>query len=193
MPSAPQSEQRETVERAVESLLQALGHDVTGELAATPTRVAELWLGHLLSGHQTDLDALDLSASPSDCSDPVSLVDIGIHMVCPHHLTIAFGKAHVAYTPKGKLTGFGSITNLVSVCTQRLILQEEAAALIARTLVAKLDATAAVAVLDATHPCHNVVHPRSHQARAVSWARAGDATAAALLEASLRETIRSEK
>ena len=192
MSSALDPTQQKAVEDAVSGLIQALGHEITGELEATPSRVAELWLGHLLAGHTVDLDALTLSTSASESRDPVSLVNMGVHMVCPHHLTIGFGKAHVAYAPQGKLTGFGSITQLVSACTQRLILQEDAASLIAQTLVTKLEARAAIAVLDATHPCHNVLHPRSHESRAISWARAGEDDVAAQLETMLRETIVSQ-
>ena len=192
MPPVQDKKQQKAVETAVSGLIKALGHEIAGELEATPSRVTELWLDHLLKGHETDLDALTLSTSPSDSQDHISLVDIGIHMVCPHHLTIGFGKAHVAYAPQGKLTGFGSISELVGVCTQRLSLQEDAASLIAQALVSKIDARAAVAVLDATHPCHNVLHPRAHEARAISWARAGDEEVAARLETTLRDTIQAE-
>ena len=188
MPSSSDTTKAEQVERAVASLLEALGQPLTGELEGTPKRVTELWLEHLLAGHEVDLDSLTMSTSPSQSVDPVSLVDIGVHMVCPHHLTIAFGKAHVAYVPGGKLTGFGGIAKLVNACTQRLILQEDAATLAAQTLVKKIDAQAAVVVLDATHPCHNVLHPRSHQARAVSWARAGNPEQSARLESILQES-----
>ena len=191
MPPVSDKERQKAVENAVSELIKALGHEISGELEATPSRVTELWLEHLLKGHETDLNALTLSTSPSDSQDYISLVDIGIHMVCPHHLTIGFGRAHVAYAPQGELTGFGSISELVSVCTQRLILQEDSASLIAQTLVNKIDALAAVAVLDATHPCHNVLHPRAHESRAISWARAGDEETAARLEATLRDTIQA--
>jgi GTP cyclohydrolase I len=119
----------------------------------------------------------------------VSLLDLGVQLVCPHHLTVAFGRAHVAYVPGARVAGFGALARLVAACAARVALQEEVTSAIAEALVEHFGARAAVAVIEATHPCHNVLHPRSHGARAVTWASAGEARAKRQLARELRAAL----
>ncbi len=174
---------REALTAAFAQLLEAAGYEESGEALGTPARAAELWDETLLAGVGVPLaDALG-DPIPADSEDPVSMLDMGVHMVCPHHLTVSFGKAHVAFTPKRSIIGFGSLATLVERATARLVLQEQATKDIARALYERLDAKAAVAAIEGTHPCHNVPHPRSHEARAITVASAGDAVEAKRLEA----------
>ncbi|MEZ4273399.1 MAG: GTP cyclohydrolase I [Myxococcota bacterium] len=57
---------------------------------------------------------------------PVILTKIGVHLICPHHLTVAFGEASVAYIPGTQVASFGAISDLVQACTARLTFQETA-------------------------------------------------------------------
>ncbi|MEE8408582.1 MAG: GTP cyclohydrolase I [Myxococcota bacterium] len=181
---------REAATRALGDLLTGLGCDLRGELRQTPSRAATLWSEHLLAGEGADLGELLGRGSRSKARAPVLLLDVGVHLVCPHHLTVAFGQAHVAYLPGGRLAGFGALARLINACTARLILQEDAAAMISTALVERLGARAAVAVIEARHPCHNVLHARSHRARAVTWGRHGDATGCRDLSSKLRAAMR---
>lgn len=170
---------REALEAAFTQLLLAAGREPTGEFAETPARAAELWDAQLLAGVERSFeDLFDEVIVDPDRTDPISMLDMGVHLVCPHHLTISFGQAHVAYHPAGKIVGFGTLAELVERATARLVLQEEATDDIARVLQEQLGARAAVAAIEATHPCHNVPHARSHGARALSWATAGDSAIA---------------
>jgi GTP cyclohydrolase I len=177
------------VAAAFRGLLESLDAPVAGELRQTPERAAALWLDHLTSGEGINLAAVLGRGSPSASASPVSLFGIGIHLVCPHHLTIAFGQAHVAYIPNGRLAGFGALARLVGAASARLALQEEVTDAIADALICGLGARAAVVVLEATHPCHNVLHPRSQRARAVTWAVRGEKSAARRLEQDLRRAL----
>lgn len=174
--SASRRQQQAT--RAIRALLQGLGVSLAGELKGTPARAASLWVEHLLAGEGLDPKEVLGRGSKTRSRSPVSLFDVGVHLVCPHHLTVAFGEAHVAYLPRTRVAGFGALARLVRACTARLALQEDATQLIADTLVLHLGAVAAVVVIDALHPCHNVPHARSHRARAVTWGIAGDKAAA---------------
>ena len=187
--SLENTEKKQKIAKAVEQLLTAMDIEVSGECAQTPERVAELWADYLLVSQENDPGDIQLTLSPAPNSTPVSLVNIGVHLVCPHHLTIAFGKAHICYEPGEYVVGFGALTKLLEHCTQRLNLQEDATAMAANILQEKLQARAVCVVIDARHPCHNILHTRGHDARAITWSHAGDLEAARRLEEKLRHEL----
>ncbi|MBN1961219.1 MAG: GTP cyclohydrolase I [Deltaproteobacteria bacterium] len=174
---------------AFTQLLKALGVNEHPEMAETPKRAAELWLKHLLAGEQNNLANIIRKNSISTSSDPICLLNIGVHLVCPHHLTVGFGYAHIAYIPKKRVVGFGSLTRLVTTAAARFALQEDITNLIADALMQQLEADAVIAVIDAIHPCHNLKHPRSHQARAVTWAIRGPAKQSKILKTHVRDAL----
>lgn len=184
---------REALEAIFSQLLEAAGYEANGEMAETPARAAELWDERLLAGVGRPLAEVLGEPIVAESHDPVSMLDMGVHLVCPHHLTVSFGKAHVAFTPTRAIIGFGSLAKLVERATARLVLQEQATRDIATTLQESLDARAAVAAIEATHPCHNVPHPRSHGARAFTVASAGDAAEAKRLEAMIFAAIQGSE
>lgn len=181
---------RRRVVAAFTELLAALGTPTRPELKLTPTRAAALWLDHLIAGEGADLAAIvGKKASLSSSRSPVSLFNIGVHLVCPHHLTVAFGHAHIAYVPNGRVVGFGPLARLVAAATSRLSLQEDVTDMIANALMQHLGASAAVAVIEAVHPCHNVTQPRSHRAHVVTWAVRGPSRASRELRQQLNQAI----
>jgi len=188
-PSRKRPIDRRRLRAAFAELTAALGVPRDPELARTADRATELWAQHLLAGEGVELASTLGEATPSASAAPVSLFGLGVHLVCPHHLTVAFGHAHVAYVPGGRIVGFGALARLVAAATSRLTLQEEATDAVARTLVDALGARAAIAVIDAVHPCHNVLHARSHRAHAVTWASRGEPAAARRLERDLRRAL----
>lgn len=182
----------DTLLEAFQTLLRASGRAGEAEFDETPARAALLWDKHLLRGERGSLiDALGEIIDDPDRTQPISMLDMGVHMVCPHHLTVAMGRAHVAYEPAGHIVGFGSLARLVEQATARLILQEEATDDIANTLVEVLGARAAVAAIDAVHPCHNVPEARSHGAHALTWSLVGDELRAKRLQEIILSGIKS--
>jgi len=184
--SASGKQRKANAERALRDLLVGLGCELKGELRDTPSRAAELWTRYLLDGEEQDLSTILGTGSRTRSRAPVTLYNVGVHLVCPHHLTVAFGLAHVGYLPKGRAAGFGALARLIHASTARLVLQEDASATIAETIVERMGAGAAVAVIDAMHPCHNVPHARSHRARAVTWGEAGSGTGVRQLKGLLK-------
>ncbi len=162
------SKNRRRVEAAFRELLAALGHEPRGELAGTPRRAAELWAEHLLAGEREDVGKLLGRAMPSRARAPVLLTGLGVHLVCPHHLTVALGEASVAYSPGGRIAGFGAIARVVEALGARLVLQEEVTREIGEALLEHLGARAALVRIDAAHPCQGVLHARAHGARVVT-------------------------
>lgn len=171
----PSRADRSAVERALRELLEGLGYELEGDLAGAPARAAELWIDRLIAGEHRDLGRIIQEGRRAETSSaPVCVTGMGVHMVCPHHLTVSFGHAHVAYVPGGHIVGFGTLARLVEAATARLVLQERATRDIARALVEHLGARAAAVAIQAIHPCHNVLHARSHDAQALTWASEGD-------------------
>lgn len=157
---------------AVEALLDALplpdGERRRAELdlAGTPRRVAEAWLGDLLDGYGADPAAVLAETMTSRGRDLVAVTGIDYHSMCPHHLLPSRGVAHVAYVPGRRVVGFGQIARLLDCFAHRLILEEEVARRVAEALVRHLGARGAAVILDAEQACLSVRGERRPRARA---------------------------
>lgn len=157
---------------AVEALLDALPlpdgerRRTELDLAGTPRRVAEAWLGDLLDGYGTDPAAILAETMTSRGRDLVAVTGIDYHSMCPHHLLPSRGVAHVAYVPGRRVVGFGQIARLVDCFAHRLILEEEVARRVAEALVRHLGARGAAVILDAEQACLSVRGERRPRARA---------------------------
>ncbi|HET6344255.1 MAG TPA: GTP cyclohydrolase I, partial [Myxococcota bacterium] len=84
----PRSSKRRRVEKAFEALLEALGVAVEGDFARTPGRAASLWLDQLLAGAETEPTRALGRGVASRAVSPVCITHMGVHLVCPHHLTV---------------------------------------------------------------------------------------------------------
>jgi GTP cyclohydrolase IA len=162
---------------AVARFLDALGlpDDVrrSADLAGTPARVAEAWLGDLVDGYRREPAEVLAESMRSPARELVVLTGIEFHSMCPHHLLPSRGVAHVAYLPGGRLVGFGQLARLVDVLAHRLVLQEDLARGVAAALVEHLGARGAGCVLDAEHLCLSARGERQAGARAHAEAFAG--------------------
>ena len=109
----------------VRAILAGLGQDPTREgLEKTPERV-EKSLRFLTSGYQTDCKTLlNEALFTVEYDEMVTIKDIECFSMCEHHLLPFFGKAHVAYLPKGKVVGLSKIPRLVDTFARRLQVQE---------------------------------------------------------------------
>ena len=179
--------------KATAQWLAALGYPNNAAARTTTRRVADLWIKHLLAGEDIDLSSI-VKPLPSANDGIVALCDLRVHLVCPHHLTVAFGVAQVAYVPQGFVAPLGQISRLVSAATSRLVLQESAVQDIAQHLAASLKAAAVLVSLEATHPCHAIPIPQAHAAKLVSYAFVGNKKERrALMEALRRSTTRRSR
>jgi len=169
---------RAAAEGAILAFLQAIGRDPADEpeLQGTPARVTEAYLKDLCSGYERD---------PADVVRPhliegstaiVSLRDIEVTTMCPHHLMPASGLGAIAFRPRGKLVGLGVLADLLDVLSRRLVLQEEIGERVAATLAAELDARWVACHLALTHSCMTARGERKHGARAETFAFVGDSS-----------------
>jgi GTP cyclohydrolase I len=160
---------RQGMERAVADFLRAAGLDLGDpNMRETPARVASAWLDEFLDGYRTTPEEILRERYPVERSDDSAMVVI-THLeyrsVCPHHLLPYRGRAHVAYVPDRAVVGFGRLSALVDCLAHRLILQEDLARQVARSLSRELGSPATACVLEAEMTCLRLRGEYQHQAR----------------------------
>ena len=138
----------------VRAVLEAIGEDPDRDgLLKTPDRV-ERAFRFLTRGYTEDIDALLNSAVfDVDYDEMVVVKDIELYSMCEHHLLPFFGRAHVAYLPKGKVIGLSKIPRLVDAFARRLQVQERMTVQIAEALQEKLHPRGVGVVVEAMHLC----------------------------------------
>lgn len=139
---------------ATREILKGLGEDPAREgLVRTPERHAKA-LAFLTSGYKTDPEKMLKQALFTEDYDQMVIVkNIEFYSLCEHHLVPFFGKAHVAYIPKGQIVGLSKIARLVNVFARRLQVQERLTKQIATQLMETLKPQGVAVVLDAVHLC----------------------------------------
>jgi len=80
--------------------------------------------------------------------------DIPFYSVCEHHLAPFFGKAHIAYLPRGgKVIGLSKLARIVQCYARRPQLQERLTSQVADLLYKGLPCAGVAVVLEAEHLC----------------------------------------
>ncbi|HLG43109.1 MAG TPA: GTP cyclohydrolase I FolE [Planctomycetota bacterium] len=138
----------------VREMLVGLGEDPDrAGLRRTPHRVEEA-MRWLTRGYQQDLDVIVNGAVfPSDCDEMVLVRDIDFFSLCEHHLLPFFGRAHVAYLPKGRIIGLSKIPRIVDAFARRLQVQENLTMQIARTIQQALKPAGVGVIVQGNHLC----------------------------------------
>lgn len=141
-------------ERAIGEILKFIGEDTKREgLLLTPRRVAKAWR-FLTSGYGQDVKKVLNNAVFKEKYDEMVIVkDIDFFSICEHHLLPFYGKAHIAYIPKGKIVGLSKIPRLVEVFSRRLQVQERMTQQIAETLFKVLEPDGVAVIVEARHLC----------------------------------------
>jgi GTP cyclohydrolase I len=142
------------IARHVRAVIAAIGEDPQREgLQKTPERVDKAFR-FLTKGYREDIDALLKSALFTVSYDEMVLVkDIDVFSLCEHHLLPFFGKAHVAYIPKGRVIGLSKIPRLVDAFARRLQVQERLTVQIAEALQEHIQPRGVGVVIEAMHFC----------------------------------------
>jgi GTP cyclohydrolase I len=103
----------------------------------------------------------------------VIVKDIEFRSICEHHLLPFVGRAHVAYVPRDKVVGLGSIAHVVETVAARPQLQERLTEEIADTLQQGLDPLGVLVVMDAVHQCVTTRGPRQTSSSTITLASRG--------------------
>jgi GTP cyclohydrolase I len=135
-------------------ILRDIGEDPTREgLAKTPERVAKA-LQFLTHGY--DLDPAEILKSAMFTEDYQQMVivrDIEVYSLCEHHMLPFFGKAHVAYIPKGRIVGLSKLPRVVDAFARRLQVQERLTVQIRDCIQETLQPAGVAVVIEAQHMC----------------------------------------
>ncbi len=144
----------ERVEDAVRHILVEIGEDPSREgLKATPGRVHRMY-AELTAGYQVDPDRLINGAVfEVGYSEMVVVKEIPFYSLCEHHLLPFFGRAAVAYIPRGRVVGLSKIPRIVEMYARRLQVQERLTQQVADFLMDRLDPKGVGVVVEATHLC----------------------------------------
>ncbi len=142
------------IESAVRQILIEIGEDpARAGLVDTPARMHRMYR-ELTAGYHVDVDRLiNRAIFEVEYSEMVVVRDIEFHSLCEHHLLPFFGRAHVAYIPKGRVIGLSKIPRIVEMYARRLQVQERMTQQIAELLMERLQPDGVGVVLEATHLC----------------------------------------
>ncbi len=143
-----------TIQPLVRDMIEWIGDNPSRQgLKKTPVRF-EKALRWLTRGYTENLDRIINGALfDSDCDEMVVVRDIDFFSLCEHHLLPFFGKAHVAYLPKGHIIGLSKLPRIVEVFARRLQVQEQLTMQIAETIEAKLRPKGVGVVVQGYHLC----------------------------------------
>ena len=135
-------------------LIRRMGEDPDRDgLLRTPERM-EKAAAFLTRGYgQTVEDVLHNALFNVDYDEMVIVKDIEFYSQCEHHLLPFYGKAHVAYLPKGKVIGLSKMARLVDVFARRLQVQERLTRQVAEAIEDAIHPQGVGVILEAQHLC----------------------------------------
>ena len=143
-----------STEELYRELLRRLGEDPARDgLLKTPERM-EKSLAYLTRGYkQSPNELLRGALFDVDYDEMVIVRDIEFFSLCEHHVLPFFGKAHIAYVPKGKVIGLSKVARLVDVFARRLQVQERMTRQVADAIVEAIAPLGVAVILEAQHLC----------------------------------------
>lgn len=163
----------EKIKQGVRMILEGVGEDPNREgLVETPDRVARMY-EEIFSGLY--MDAAEPLAKRFHVSgnEMVLEKDIVFYSTCEHHLMPFFGKAHVAYIPKGEVVGLSKIARTVEVFAKRPQLQEQLTAQIADAINEQLHPMGVMVMVEAEHTCMTMRGVKKPGSKTVSYVTRG--------------------
>lgn len=162
------------ITNSVTQILQAIGEDPAREgLVRTPERVARAYQ-EILAGYQTDpVQLVNGALFNVDYDEMVIVKDIEYYSLCEHHMLPFFGKAHVAYVPKGRVIGLSKIPRIVDMFAHRLQVQERMTQQIAEFIQEVINPWGVGVVIEGQHLCMMMRGIKKEQAKMTTSAMLG--------------------
>lgn len=136
------------------NIISLLGENAEREgLVKTPERIAKA-MSFLTQGYNLDPHAIIKSALfEQESQEMVIVKDIELYSMCEHHMLPFFGRAHIAYIPKGKITGLSKFARVVDAYSRRLQVQERLTHQILQCVHESLEPIGVAVVIEAKHLC----------------------------------------
>ncbi len=173
---------RAAAERAIDDFLRALGRDPAAEpeLRHTRTRVVNAFVDQLCVGYTQDPNAALAQHAIDGVRGEVIVRGIPVLTTCPHHLMLATGEATVGFLAMGRGVGLGAITDVVRICSRRLILQEAIGDDVCRAIHEVLAPAWVFCRVTLAHGCMRVADDSLSRTTVETLATRGDVPASAL-------------
>lgn len=162
------------IEKAVREIIEALGEDPDREgLVETPQRIAAFYAEVFDGIHQEPGDVVDAFFGEEHYQEIVMVREIPFYSMCEHHFVPFHGQAHVAYIPRGRVTGLSKLARLVEGFARRPQMQERLTAEVADALCDRLNPLGVMVVVEAEHLCMSMRGVRKPGAKTVTSAVRG--------------------
>lgn len=147
-------EKKERIEVHMRGIMETLGLDLSDpSLAATPARVARMYVDEVFSGLEPDTFPRPSFQKERLPKELILVKNISFVSFCEHHFVPIVGKAHVAYYPSHMILGLSKIPRIVRHFAKRPQVQERLTAQIAESLEKILDTPDVAVAIQATHFC----------------------------------------
>jgi GTP cyclohydrolase IA len=186
---------QQEAEEAVKTLLAWAGDNPHREgLLDTPRRVTKAFQEYYSGYDQNPSEILDrVFTDVAGYDDMVSLRDIQFTSHCEHHMAPFYGRAHVAYLPRGGVVGISKIARLVDVYARRLQTQETMTAQIATALHEHLEARGAAVMIEAVHTCMASRGVQKHDVATMTTQFTGEFKTNPTMQARFVEMVKSPR
>jgi GTP cyclohydrolase IA len=144
---------KEKIVEGVKLILEGIGEDVNREgLLETPDRIARMY-EEIFSGIGKKPQK-DLSKTFEVEEDNLVLEkDIAFYSMCEHHLVPFYGKAHIAYIPRGRVVGLSKLARCVETYSKKPQIQERLTNEVANAIMDYLNAKGVMVVIEGEHMC----------------------------------------
>ena len=144
---------KEKIIEGVKLILEGIGENPEREgLIETPDRIARMY-EEIFQGIGKTAEEHLSKTFKVDNDDLVLEKDITFYSMCEHHLVPFYGKAHIAYIPKGRVAGLSKLARTVETYAKKPQLQEQLTAEIADAIMKYLDAEGVMVIIEAEHMC----------------------------------------
>ncbi len=153
--SLPDEEKMKRIEGHFRSIMDILGLDLRDDsLRGTPKRVAKMFVQEIFSGlNPMNKPAVSLFENKFGYRQMLVEKQIRVQSFCEHHFLPIYGKAHVAYIPKGQVIGLSKLNRIVDFFARRPQVQERLTMQIADELSRVLQTEDVAVYVEAYHMC----------------------------------------
>ena len=144
---------KEKIIAGAKLILEGIGEDLEREgLIETPERIARRY-EEVFSGLGKDAEEILSKTFEVENNDLVIEKDITYFSMCEHHIIPFYGKAHIAYIPRGRVAGLSKLARTVELYAKKPQLQERLSSEVADAIMKYLDAEGVMVVVEGEHMC----------------------------------------
>ena len=144
---------KEKIIAGAKLILEGIGEDLEREgLIETPERIARMY-EEVFSGLGKDAEEIISKTFEVENNDLVIEKDITYFSMCEHHIIPFYGKAHIAYIPRGRVAGLSKLARTVELYAKKPQLQERLSSEVADAIMKYLDAEGVMVVVEGEHMC----------------------------------------